>query len=123
MQKTEYAFDRTANKCYTYSLSDTFPSYQIPSNATAENPIVVGNSYVDVYKWTDANNNQVISGASDDCVLVFRDQFTPSGDVVKVFIWNFIPSVSPYSFDIPSVCETTRLRATPELNAKIRKLF
>ena len=106
---TQYVFDREHDVCVSNSLNGSMDKPVIPSSANLQATVTVGSETLHAWSWTQDGETVVLSVTSQcslGSVYVF-DSSSEQPSTVQHF-WNFLPSVPPYIFDIPSECQSSR---------------
>jgi len=114
MYKTQkmYTLDRDSGKCYEAPFMIPLGSNVIPSNAKYLNSFFIGSQEFDSYYVPNYSGSQFdveMSVTSGSCLLVSSvvSSTNSSQPTVLESLWNIVPQVPQYIFDMPSACSSS----------------
>jgi len=105
-QDIGYCYDRTSHDCVAFSLQgQLMHEAQIPDDSVLTSTRLIGSQSIDT--WTIPTMKEIVrvSVTSGTCFPTDAVVIT-ANQTLLMFWWNFIPTISPYAFDLPYECSS-----------------
>jgi len=117
---TGYYYDRVSNICESFELTGEMEEFQIPDNAQFAGSFGIGMQEMDSWSVNDTDYVEIISVTSETCypvsILVLNS--TSGGLVETQTMWNYLPGVPPFIFDLPDSCSSSIVKQGVTLMSK-----
>jgi len=113
-----YYYDRTDDYCTYDELTGELNQPEIPFDATYEGTYLIGSQGIDVWVTPDDEETVEVLGVTENSCYPVIDTIvntTTNYPIVAQTIWNVLPELPPFYFDIPDACKTAK-RSTQTLN-------
>jgi len=123
-----YFYNRDSEECTSSPLSGGLSDMQIPANSEYLGTTLIGTQAVD--NWLSPDNNgrgmySYVGLTNPTCWPVNQIALNDSTNqpLYTFNMWNFVPQLPPFYFDIPSGCMNARVAASTDVATKLRPKF
>jgi len=105
-----FAFDRNNHECYTFNNEMKLHDNKFPKDSKLIGTRIIGSQAVDTWKIKTKEKDDVfmlVEVTPDNCFptsfkLINTTEHKP---VILAEIWNYLPKLPPFAFDLPTECE------------------